>query len=116
MRLLVFLVRSKQDLGFSRIHLSLVQGSDLQNSRSLPHCRGSFLSLCLPPAGSSKLPLHFLESQSIPSINSLAFANRSLYAALEWPSVFLAVEIQSVRGSQPRAWALLSLPSNSRGL
>lgn len=55
MRLLAFPSRSKQGLGFSRIHLSLAQGSDVQLSSSFPCRRGSCLASCLPPAGSRKL-------------------------------------------------------------
>lgn len=116
MKLLVFLIRSKQGLGFSRIHLSLVQGSDLQLSCSFPCCRGSFLPSSLPPAALGSFSPGFLESQSIPSINGLAFANRSGYAVHALPSVCLAVETLSVRGRRSCAWAPLSLPFNSRGL
>lgn len=61
MRLLIFPIRSKQGLGFSRIPLSLVQGSNLQRSRRFPCCRGSFLaSRLFPPQALGSFSLSFV--------------------------------------------------------
>lgn len=86
MRLLGFLIRSKQGPGFSRILSELVQGSDVQLSTVFNIAEGASGLELLPQA---------LGSFFLKACTNLGLC-RALCAVLALPSTLLAVETQIV--------------------